>query len=94
MNHSIQANKALRRGRNSLFERPVTRSYGNRKNLPKREPVPIQVRERFREQLKWERRAELRKWSLSFVLAVLFCYLAWTYGNDVIGLIVYQPGTP
>ena len=94
MNHSIQANRALRRGRNSLFERPVMRSHGDRKELPERAPVPLQVRERFREQLKRERRTELRNWSLSIALAFLVFYLAWVYGNDIIGLIVYQPGTP
>lgn len=94
MNHSIQANKALRKGRNSLFERPVTRSNGNKKELPIRVPVPAQVRERFRAQLKREQRADLRNWSLSIALAILLCYLAWAYGNDLIGLIVYERGTP
>jgi hypothetical protein len=94
MNHSVQANRALRKGRNNLFERPVERSYGNRKHLPASAPVPIQVRERFREQLKRERRTELKTWAWSIGLAVLFCYLVWAYGNDLIGLMVYQSGTP
>jgi hypothetical protein len=94
MNHSIQANRALRRGRNSLFERPVTRSHGNRKQLPESVPAPVQVRERFREQLIRERRTEIRTWLWSIALAVVVGYLAWAYGNDLIGLIVYQPGTP
>jgi hypothetical protein len=94
MNHSVQANRALRRGRNSLFERPVKRSHGNGEHLPKRAPVSAQVRERFREQLNQERRTELRKWTLSIMLMLLLCYLAWAYGEAAINLIGHQPGTP
>jgi len=70
MNHSIQANRALRRGRNSLFERPVTRSHGHRKNSVEADPVPKHVREKFTQKLAREQQVEAFKFLLSVLLAI------------------------
>lgn len=92
MNHSIQANKSLRRGRNSLFERPVTLSYGNREKTVQPAPVSKEVRERFARKLAQEQRIETYKLLLSALLAIGLIVALYFYGDILYRLIVHQVG--
>lgn len=94
MINSIKDNRSLVRGRNHLFDRPVSRSYGNGEALPERPPVSASVRDKFREKLAQEKRNEYKKWAWTISLTILLCFILWNYGLEIIDLIVYQPGTP
>lgn len=92
MNHSVQANKALRRGRNSLFEREVIRSYGNWDNKVEHAPVSKEVREKFARKFVQERRMETLKLLLSVLLAIVLIAALYFYGDTLSRLIVHQVG--
>lgn len=67
---SVKDNLALRRGRNTLFER--TPLEVKRANFPTaRKDVPAQVRRRFREQLAREVREERRNWWKALLAGIL-----------------------
>lgn len=67
---SVKDNLALRRGRNSLFER--TPAEVERANFPTvREEVPAQVKRRFREQLVREVKEDRRKWWQALVFGII-----------------------
>jgi len=97
MNSSLKKNKALRRGRNHLFERPVDYSWGEGKQQPITEAensVSPRTRERYRGQLLAERRADRRKLAWSIILGVLVIAAWYYYGEEFMRLIVHQPGRP
>ena len=81
MNSSIRANKALRRGRNTFFERPVQRSFGNRDNIVEHAPVSKEVREKFALKFVQERRMEVIKLLLSILLGIGLVVALYYYGR-------------
>jgi len=67
---SVKDNLALRRGRNTLFERTTTEV--ERGDFPTvREEVPAQIRRRFREQLEREVSEERRKWWQALLVGII-----------------------
>ena len=94
MMKSVKANRALRRGRNHLFDRDTKGSWGRGQPLENKDPVPIQVRERFRVQLRAERRADRRKLTLSVFLGLLLVISWYFYGEELANLIIHQPSRP
>lgn len=74
-NRSVKANLNLLKRRDHLFDR--TPKQCKQPDFPVREPVPLQVRDRFRAKLRAERHAERQQWGLSVVLAFGLLLLVW-----------------
>ena len=75
---SAKANRALRKGRNNLFERDASRSKQKKYSGPKLEAntsVVKQLREKYRQ----ERRQELVYWLVSFLIGLTLLVVTWMY---------------
>ncbi|MEM6770361.1 MAG: hypothetical protein AAF597_07255 [Bacteroidota bacterium] len=76
MMQSVKNNRALRRGRNHLFDRDVdlkTRRYIGSTPKP-----TAQVREKFRQQLAEEKRRDRNVLLVSIVIGLITCYFLYT----------------
>lgn len=74
MVQSNKANLALRRGRNTLFERSV----GKRKKRPRSETKTVEnpfARQQLRAQIRREWRAERLGWAMTLLVSLVLFYL-------------------
>jgi len=90
MQKSIQDNRALVRGRNSLFERPVTRSRNYGDDIVKAEPVPPGTRARFIQKLAQEKRTDRLKYLASVLLTIALIIGIYYFGDDLYRLMPGQ----
>jgi hypothetical protein len=72
---SVSKNRALRKGRDNIFERKAPKS--NFQPTQKEEETPLQIRQKFRNQLSDERAIDRRNSSLGFVVGLLVCTVVW-----------------
>lgn len=84
---SVKDNRSLRKGRNNLFERSSAPWPDHEGELPVQEPVPQQVRQKFRDKLLLEEQADRRTLVVSIVLVITLLAVLYFYGGQLLELV-------
>ncbi len=86
MINSIKSNRSLVKGRDHLFDRPVTRRSAPGGRAPGRAATPPAIRRKFQQQLAREKREVYRKWWLTLAITLGLAALLWACSDHLLHL--------